>query len=266
MDFRHTGTDSKEFIVLLRTGPKSFLFKLFLALCGATAFVVLNASSVSPSERAYQVCVKARQTYSQNEANTTNALDLARAIFEYAEFAGTDSERADLAQEGIAVARKATELDGQSAEAHYYLAMNLGQLARTKSLGALKIVREMEREFLRAIEIDPRVDYAGPERSLGELYLEAPGSPTSIGSKSKARMRLENAVKLAPEFPDNHLLLMQAYLKTKDKNALEKEMDHYRKDVIIKAKKTFTGEKWQAAWQDWQKRWTELQEKAEKLD
>jgi len=30
------------------------------------------------------------------------------------------------------------------AAAHYYLAMNLGQLARTKSVGALKLVKQME--------------------------------------------------------------------------------------------------------------------------
>ncbi len=74
-----------------------------------------------------------------------------------------------------------------SAPAHYYLAMNLGQLARTEFLGALKLVREMEREFKTAAELDAQFDFAGPERSLGLLYRDAPGWPVSIGSKRKAR-------------------------------------------------------------------------------
>ena len=45
---------------------------------------------------------------------------------------------------------------------HYYLAMNLGQLARTEMIGALKIVKEMENEFEIAADIDPRFDHAGP--------------------------------------------------------------------------------------------------------
>ena len=65
--------------------------------------------------------------------------------------------------------------------------MNLGQLARTELLGALKLVKEMEREFKTAADLDKQFDYAGPERCLGLLYRDAPGWPASIGSRRKAR-------------------------------------------------------------------------------
>jgi tetratricopeptide (TPR) repeat protein len=264
MDRRLTHTGLKRVIVLLLTGRNRLRFKLFFL----SFFLALQplAANLPGSERAYQSYLKARQDFLQTEANLTNAIELARAIFEYAEFKTEDSERAELAEEGISVARKAIQLNPHSSEAHYYLAMNLGQLARTKTIGALKIVKDMEREFKQAIEIDPRIDYGGPQRSLGELYLETPGAPASIGNKTKARMHLENAVKLAPEFPDNHLLLMQAYIKAGDKKALDKEMDLYRKDILIKARKTFPIDKWQSAWNDWQKRWAAIQEESLKLE
>ena len=95
--------------------------------------------------------------------------------------------------------------------------MNLGQLARTETLGALKLVREMEREFKTAAELDGHFDYAGPERSLGLLYRDAPGWPVSIGSRRKAREWLEQAEKLAPEYPENHLNLVESYLQWHDR-------------------------------------------------
>ena len=97
-----------------------------------------------------------------------------------------DSERADIAQQGIAAAWQALARESNSAPAHYYLGMNLAQLAQTKMLGALKIVDRMEREFTTTRELDEHFDYAGADRNLGLLYRDAP-SIGSIGNRSKAR-------------------------------------------------------------------------------
>ena len=48
-------------------------------------------------------------------------------------------------QQGIAAAKQAVSRASNSAPAHYYLGMDLAQLAQTKSLGALKLVGQMER-------------------------------------------------------------------------------------------------------------------------
>jgi len=46
---------------------------------------------------------------------------------------------------------------------HYYLAIELGQLADTRrNLAAFKMVKEMEREFKTADDLDEHFDYAGP--------------------------------------------------------------------------------------------------------
>ena len=143
---------------------------------------------------------------------------------------------------------------------HYYLAMNLGQLAQTKSLGALKLVSEMETEFQTARAQDEKYDFAGPDRSLGLLYLEAPGWPTSIGSRSKARHHLQRAVLLSPEYPENRLNLLEAYLKWGDKSAAGREF-RILKELLPRAKKEFTGENWESSWADWDKRWAKIQVK-----
>src|SRR5882762_3327929 len=141
-------------------------------------------------ERIYQ---EARSRYQQSTGSIEAAWQFGRACFDVADVAKTDSQRARLAEEGIDACRTALARKYASGPAHYYLAMNLGELARTKTIGALKLVREMESEFKRTIELDEKFDFGGPHRSLGLLYKDAPGWPTSIGSRPKARLHLRRA-------------------------------------------------------------------------
>ncbi|HEY6228925.1 MAG TPA: hypothetical protein VI282_17525, partial [Verrucomicrobiae bacterium] len=145
----------------------------------------------------------AQSAYSTN-SSVSAAIDLARTAFDYADLAPNDSIRENVANIGISTARSVIATNTNSVAGHYYLALNIGQLARTKMLGALKLLIDMERELNVVIFLDPKFDYAGGHRTIGVLYLEAPGWPTSVGDKKKARFHLEEALKIAPEFPDNH--------------------------------------------------------------
>ena len=63
-----------------------------------------------------------------------------------------DTERAALASQGIAACRQADRARSRVRRRRIIIwAMNLGQLARTESLGALTLVKEMEREFKTAV-------------------------------------------------------------------------------------------------------------------
>ncbi len=183
-----------------------------------------------------------------------------RAAFDWAEFATNDTQRAAIAEEGIVACRQLTARFPELGPGHYYLAMNLGQLARTKLLGALRIVEEMEREFKRAAALDATFDYAGADRSLGLLYFDAPGWPTSIGSRSKARLHLERAVALSPDFPDNRLSLVEAFLKWRDKEGVQKQMRQLE-ELLPQARRKLVGEPWDASWPDWNQRWQKIREK-----
>lgn len=210
------------------------------------------------AERAY---VQAQHAVRTSPTNIQSLIQLARAAFDWAEFPHSDKSRAEIAQRGIEAARSAILLSPTNAAAHYWLGMDLGQLARTKSLGALKLVREMESEFHRARTLDPHTDYAGPDRSLGYLYRDAPSWPTSVGNRQKAREHLENAVKLHPAFPENILALAESFEKWADRYNLQRQLASVEQCVIA-AREKFSGPDWEMTRRDWEKRLKQLQLKA----
>jgi len=187
--------------------------------------------------------------------NSTTAHELARTSFDVADLATNSAMRAEFARTGIAVCRHWLARESNSAPGHYYLAMNLGKLAEAEapSLAAYRLVHEVEREFKAAAELDVRFDHAGPARTLGELYFQAPGWPFSIGSKRKAREWLERAAALAPEYPENQLNLAEAQLKWREPQAFAATMKNL--DARWPAAQTnFTGVARESDWLDWNAR------------
>ena len=197
-----------------------------------------------------------QQAYQTSPTNTGFAWQFARACFDWAEFATNDKQRAQIAQLGIKASRELLARSANSLQGHYYLGLNLGQLARTKSLGALPIVDEMEIEFKAARVLDEKFDFAGPDRTLGLLYFDAP-SIGSIGSRSKARTHLQRAVELAPEFPENRLSLAEALVRWRDLEGARRELDALEAG-LAQAHIQFSGEAWSAAWIDWERRLQKL--------
>ena len=230
---------------------------------GAQTNSTPGSNSVTAADfpgRALKIFLVSRDRFRAEPIKADLAWQFGRAAFDWAEFATNDTQRAAIADEGIAACRQLTARQPALAPGHYYLAMNLGQLARTKFLGALKIVEEMEQEFKRATALDARFDYAGADRSLGLLYFDAPGWPTSIGSRSKARHHLERAVTLSPDYPDNRLCLLEAYLKWGDKEGIQRERLKLE-ELLPKARIKLMGEAWEASWVDWNRRWKKIREK-----
>ncbi len=96
--------------------------------------------------------------------------------------------------------------------AHYLAAYLAGLVAERAPLRGLSLVPVIEREALKAAELDPGVDRGGPDRMLGELYLRAPRSPFSVGNPEKSVRHYRRAVAVEPTFPDNRLGLAEALL------------------------------------------------------
>ena len=203
---------------------------------------------------------QAQARFNKNADDPEAAWRFGLACFDWADLAESNSRRAEIAEQGIAACRQALKHDPKLVPAHYYLGLNLGELARTKKIGALKLVEEMEGEFKAAIALDPKFDYAGPHRSLGLLYASAPGWPASIGNRSKARLHLRKAVELSPDYPDNWLSLLETYLKWGDKAAVQSQLASTQ-EMLQRAQKQLTGEAWEASWQDWQRRWEQIKTK-----
>jgi tetratricopeptide (TPR) repeat protein len=188
------------------------------------------------------------------------AWKFSRACFDLADTAPNNTQRAAFANQGIDAARQALAQNNNSAPAHYYLGMNIGQLADTKhNLSGLRLVKDMEREFLAADALDKHFDHAGPDRNLGLLYWEAPVI-ASIGSRSKAREHLERSVELAPDFPENRLNLIEAFLKWDYHTEALRELQNLEK-IWPEAQKKYTGDDWAATWADWTKRFNTAKKK-----
>ena len=204
----------------------------------------------------------AAQVRLREQPDSIQALvEVAHTAFEWAEFARQDEPRATLAERGIETARAALARAPTNGAAHYWLAMNSGQLARTKILGALKLVREMEEEFLLAIAFDELTDFAGPDRFLGVLYRDAPGRPASIGNRARSREHLERAVFLRPDFPENQLLLLESLEKWSDRRGFEQQLPVTEK-VLTGARLKFTGVEWEQSWKDWDYRFPLIKAKS----
>jgi len=235
---------------------------LLLAALGAMAQTA-NSIFVARAQKAFELAQK-------NQLSATNftvaASELARASFTLADLATNETQRAEVARCGITICRQWLARESNSAPGHYYLAMNLGKLAQAEapSIAAYRLVHEMENDFLVAAKLDVRFDYAGPARTLGELYFQAPGWPFSVGSKSKAREWLERAVALAPEYPGNQLNLAEAQLKWRQPAEFETTMKNL--DARWAAAQTnYTGAAREADWLEWNARRAALKADYQKL-
>lgn len=207
---------------------------------------------------AQQILDAAQQRHETEPTNSVAAWQMARACFELVGVLTDPKEMEKIINEGIAACRQSVALAPTSAAGHYYLAITVGKLADLKrNLAAYVMVKEVEREFHKARELDEHFCQAGPDRSLGRLYLEAPGWPLSVGSRSKARKHLERAAELAPDFPENRLLLAEAYWKWHDKKPLASELEALEK-LWPAARTNLAGANWAADWSDWQTRFDQL--------
>jgi len=228
-------------------------------LCAGQVLAFDTNTPVGYLENNFQ---RSHERFEKDTNNVEAGWDFGRACFDMSTLQKDSAREARFAELGIAACRAALAADPGSAAAHYYLGMDMGQLADTKhNLSALHMVKDMEREFLAAHALDEKFDNAGPDRNLGMLYRDAPVF-ASIGSRTKARQHLERAVELAPSFPENQLILIEAYLKWDYHTEAARQLAELEK-IWPAAKKKYTGVAWELSWQDWNKRFENVKRKLE---
>ena len=219
----------------------------------AGCLIVSIGLFAGPLEDAENQLKLARKAWERVGATPEDGWKFARACFDRAEFASAKAERSNLAEMGIAAAQEVLRRNTNLAPGHFYLAMNLGQLARTRTLTALGLVSEMEKHFLRAIALQPGFEHAGPERSLGMLYRDAPGWPASVGSRSKSRKFLERAYELDPAFPENLLTLVESEIEWEEFKKVQVRLAALEQRLKA-AEAEFSGPVWASTWLDWKQR------------
>ena len=188
-----------------------FVIQWMLAGCIFGVVSLADSPDAESIKKASEKVYDAALIRFQSEASSTeDAWQLARVAFDFSEHLDPSNHKESVARQGIAAARACIQQSADLGEGHYYLALNLGQLARCRRLSALKLVREMEKAFLKARKLNASLDFAGPDRCLGRLYLQAPGWPASVGNSRKAMEHLTEAVRIHPDYPGNALQLVHA--------------------------------------------------------
>ena len=107
---------------------------------------------------------------------------------------------------------KAVALQSDSAISYFYRGLCRGKQGETKGIWAsLGIIGPFEEDMEQAVRLDPTVSHAGPHRALGKLYLELPFFLG--GDLGKSSFHLQEAVRLAPDYAENHFGLAQVLIK-----------------------------------------------------
>ena len=106
----------------------------------------------------------------------------------------------------------AIDLQPDSAVSYFYRGLCRGKQGEMKGVWAsLGMIEPFKEDMTKAVELGPKVNHAGPHRALGKLYLEL---PFFLGGDSdKAVFHLKEAVRLAPDYAENHLGLAQILVK-----------------------------------------------------
>jgi hypothetical protein len=238
------------------THPRGRLHFLSLSLvmliATAGTLVADTAEEQVFAQHARAAYERAQSEYWTKINNPDLACEYARACYNLADWATNKSERAEIAHNGIAACQRALSFTNCAA-LHYYLGLNQGQLAQAETLHGLRLVGQMEHEFQTAVDLDAHFDFAGPKRSLGLLYRDAPGWPLSIGNRKSALENLQSAAALAADDPENILNLAETYLKWGDTTNAKMELGAL--DVLWPtAQKSLVGETWEYDWYDWSRR------------
>ena len=119
---------------------------------------------------------------------------------------------------------RAIELQPDSAVSYFYRGLCRGKQGEMKGVWAsLGMIEPFEEDMKKAVELDPKVNHAGPHRALGKLYLELPFFLG--GDSNKSVFHLKEAVRLAPDYAENHLGLAQVLVK-KNKSTQARESLH----------------------------------------
>lgn len=133
-------------------------------------------------------------------------------------FESKSIDKTKYAEAGQKVIKAYLDKNSKSGVGHYLYAYLVGKHAQLSPLSGLDLVPVLEQEALLSEKLSPEVDFGGPARMLGELYLEAPSPPFSVGDLGKSLDYFKKAVKIAPGFYLNHLGYGAALLEDGEKD------------------------------------------------
>ncbi len=137
------------------------------------------------------------QAAAANPSEVAPLWKAARATYWLADHAKAKKEKIALFEKGIAIAKKAVELDPKSIEAHFWLGGLYGSYGEVKGvMKSLALVKPIRQEMNAINQLDEKFQGGAGYRVLGIVDYKVPG--IAGGSKKRAREQLEKAVAMDP--------------------------------------------------------------------
>lgn len=144
----------------------------------------------------------------------------------FGEYATDAADKLAFYEEGVECGKTGVEIDEDSLEANFWLAVNSGSYGQEKGImQSLAMISPIKEAAEKALALDANYFYGGPYRVLGRLYNKAPGFPFSIGNNKKSVEYLEKAVEIGPKFFLNRLFLAETYISDRKKDKAREQLN-----------------------------------------
>lgn len=122
----------------------------------------------------------------------------------------------DLAVKGMDLGDKCVAASPEKPGCYYWRAVNTGLYHKVHVVGYQRGIKRMIDDCNKVIELDPSYDNAGAYRILGQIYTQLPQTGGTAESVTRdlplAEKNLREAVRLAPDYPENYLALAETLL------------------------------------------------------
>ena len=180
-----------------------------------TILIIIIAASITACAGA----AKDRPVTSADVSKATAGELLAKAkeASEHAQGAKDRESQRNWALHGISIAEQCLMRAPEEPGCYYYRAINTGLFHEVKVVGYQKGVKQMIDDCEKVIKLDPKYDHGGAYRILGQIYTKLPqttGRPDSVTRDlDKAEEYLKQAVRIGPDYPENHIFLAETLLE-----------------------------------------------------
>jgi tetratricopeptide (TPR) repeat protein len=170
---------------------------------------------------------------------------LSRVAFFVADSIDNDEDKVKTSAEIGVRAARSVGLTEDNPEACFFFALNQGLIVQSKGLFALNKLPEIHNALKMAQKAES-LDFGGPLRVLGMMYLKAPAWPSGIGDLDKALELFEQAVSKYPVHPQNFMFYAEALIEDDNKDKALQNLDIAYRLAVPEIWGLYYSKKWRA--------------------
>jgi tetratricopeptide (TPR) repeat protein len=210
------------------------------------------------SEIADELCIRSapfgQKVYALRLAELANTEDrnskyigtvLSRVAFFVADSIDNDEDKVKKSAEIGVKAARSVGLTEENPEACFFFALNQGLIVKSKGLFALNKLPEIH-NALKIAQKDESLDFGGPLRVLGMMYLKAPAWPSGIGDLDKALELFQQAIRKYPVHPQNFMFYAEALIEDDNKEKALQNLDIAYRLAVPEIWGMYYSKKWRA--------------------